>query len=479
MQTPNKHLSYRLVRTSRLDSTSSYAYTTLSAMAPSTQTVSPVLSAIRLLVISRPDDAWWSFFLVWLIRFLTLSVVLRTYIVPWGLALVFSRFRVRSVSLRSIRGVYFRQGRNVWNVDRIGLSYHRSSKTQASRLTVVIKGLKLDIAKPPIEPTPPQPAGHRRVPTFSDLSPSPIAFRARQIIYAIYAGLEPHLRPLVRAIIVFLLRLLIRCLPILTQVLDFELVSAELSLAELPDIQFKLKELGVSTKVVFTQVEKVAFKSRPIPPRPLHRRHSRFLSMVDWKSRLSDNISRTWAGAWGDTRGTASLTIHLNGLSAIQTSGSQNSWSLPASRLNDILIITIAENMVFHFPSSNFHTSVDINSHRGIEPHSLETSIGLESINLSVDLVQELVSRLKSRASAKPKRPPAPSPRPSPFSPTTPSFFPMSPSIQFMVGVITFLDSFRSHIPPAVASWTCCDEGPQEVVPRCELSFLFGFDPPF
>jgi len=305
-------------------------------MASSTQTVPPVLSAIRLLVISRPDDAWWSFFLVWLIRFLTLSVVLRTYIVPWGLALVFSRFRVRSVSLRSIRGVYFRQGRNVWNIDRIGLSYHRSSNTQASRLTIVIQGLKLDIAKPPNEPTPPPPkqsSGHRRVPTLARLSPSPIAFKARQIIYAIYAGLEPHLRPLVRASIIFALRVLIRCLPALTQVLDFELVSAELSLAELPDIQFKLKELGVSTKVVFTQVEKVAFKSRPVPPRQLHRRHSRFLSMVDWKSRLSDNITRTWAGAWGDTRGTASLTIHLNDLLAIQTSGSQNGWSLRTSRL--------------------------------------------------------------------------------------------------------------------------------------------------
>ena len=301
-------------------------------MASSTPAVQPILSALRLLVIARPDDSWWSFLLVWVVRFLTISIVLRTYIVPWVLGLLFSRFRVRSVSLRSIRGVYFRQGRNVWHIDRIGLSYHRPSKTQASRLTVVVQGLKLDIAEPPNEPTSPPPqkptASHRRVPTLADFSPSPIAFKARQVIYAIYAGLEPHLRPLVRASIIFVLRVLIRCLPALTQVLDFELVSAELSLAELPDVQFKLSELGVSTKVVFTQVEKVAFKPRPNSSRPLHRRHSRFLSMVDWKSRLSDNISRTWAGAWGDTRGTASLTIHLNDLSAIQNLASQNGSSL-------------------------------------------------------------------------------------------------------------------------------------------------------
>ena len=296
-------------------------------MASSTPAASPVLAALRLLIISRPDDAWWSFFLVWSIRFLTVSIVLRTYIVPWGLRLLFSRFRVRSVSLRSIRGVYFRQGRNVWNIDRIGLSYHRPSKTQASHLTVVVQGLKLDIATPPSDPTPPSPkptAAHRRRPTLADFSPSPIAFKARQFIYVIYTTLEPYFRPLVRASIVFFLRVLIRCLPTLTQVLDFELVSAELSLAELPDIQFKLKELGVSTKVVFTQVEKVAFKPRASLPRPLRRKHSRFLSVVDWKVRLSDSVSRTWEGAWGNTRGTASLTIHSNDLSAVQTSSFQN-----------------------------------------------------------------------------------------------------------------------------------------------------------
>lgn len=319
-----------------------HAYASIpTAMSSSTPAVSSALAVLRLLVISRPDDAWWSFFLVWLIRFLTISIVLRTFIVPWGLRLLFSRFRVRSVSLRSIRGVYFRQGRNVWNIDRIGLSYHRPSNTQASRLTVVVQGLRLEIAEPPNESAPPTPkpeANHRRRPTLADFSPSPIAFKARQIIYAIYAGLEPYFRPLIRAIIILALRALIRCLPALTQVLDFELISGELSLAELPDIQFNLKELGVSTKVVFTQVEEVAFKPRTSSSRPLHRKHSRFLSMVDWKSRLSDNVSRTWAGAWGNTRGTLSLTIHLNDLSATQSSNSQNSLSFhkhPLERLNN------------------------------------------------------------------------------------------------------------------------------------------------
>ena len=428
-------------------------------MASSIPAVSSLLPALRPLITTRPDDAQWSFLLVWFIRFLTVSVVLRTYIVPWGLRLLFSRFRVRSVSLRSIRGVYFRHGRNVWHIDRIGLSYHRPSKTQASRLTVVVQGLKLDIAEPPPEPTPPPQkpaASHRRAPTFTALSPSPIVFKARQVIYAIYAGLEPHLRPLVRACIIFVLRVLIRCLPTLTQVLDFELVSAELSLAALPDVQFKFKELGVSTKVVFTQVEKVAFKPRTSPPRQLHRRHSRFLSMVDWKSRLSDNVARTWAGAWGNTRGSASLTIHLNDLSAIQSSSSRDGWLFYVSCLDGALIVIIDGNLVFHFPSSNFHASVDINSQRGIEPHSLETTIGLESINLTVDLMRELVSRLKQQKPTK-----SPATPPSSFSPTISSPLPMSPSIHFMVSDLTHVGLFCPHHPPAIASRICRKERSQ------------------
>lgn len=101
--------------------------------------------------------------------------------------------------------------------------------------------------------------------------------------------------------------------------------------------------------------------------------------------------------------------------------------------MNYILIITVGGNLVFHFPSSNFHASVDINSQRGVEPRSLEISIGLESINLTVDLVQELFSRLKPRDST--RSPPPPSSQPSPFIPTTPSrFSSMSSNLQFMVG---------------------------------------------
>ena len=126
---------------------------------------------------------------------------------------------------------------------------------------------------------------------------------------------------------------------------------------------------------------------------------------------------------------------------------------------NNTLIATIDENLVFHFPSSNFHASVQVNSQRGIEPHSLETNIGLESINLTVDLVRDLISRLKPKELTK-----------SPPTPQSPSI-PMSPSFNFMVRGLIRVQVFCSHPSTAIASRIRCKEGSQENVLRCERIF--------
>lgn len=143
--------------------------------------------------------------------------------------------------------------------------------------------------------------------------------------------------------------------------------------------------------------------------------------------------------------------------------------------LNNTLIVTVDGNLVFHFPSSNFHASVQVNSQRGIEPHSLEVNIGLESINLTIDLVRELVGRLKPRGPTK-----SPSTPPSSFIPTSPSLFsPVSPSINFMVCALVRVQVFSSHYSPALASWSRCKEGPQENFPRRKRIFLSALYFPF
>lgn len=55
---------------------------------------------------------------------------------------------------------------------------------------------------------------------------------------------------------------------------------------------------------------------------------------------------------------------------------------------------------IVKLPRSQFNASVGINSHRGIEPHSLETSLSLESVNFSVRELFNLVTSLKSSKEA-------------------------------------------------------------------------------
>lgn len=279
-----------------------------------------ILSSFQLLVLTTPVNSPATSIILLVARLLTISIVLRTYLVPWALHLLFQRFRVRSVSLRSIRGIYFHQGRNTLYIDRIGLSYHRPSGMVVSRLTIKVEGFKLEISKPSdmFESSIKRQRSHRRMPTLSDFAPSPIAFRIRSVIYAMYAGLEPYFRPLVRTCFISALRLLIRCLPALTQVLDFEVDSAILELEELSGVIFSLKDMVLSSKVVFSQLESVAFTQTP-QPRPIYKKHSRFLSMMDWRGRFSSNVKRTWARAWGKTRGTASVSIKIQEVSGVRT----------------------------------------------------------------------------------------------------------------------------------------------------------------
>jgi hypothetical protein len=267
---------------------------------------------LRLIFITTPLHSPWTLCVLLVVRLLTLSIILRTYIVPWGLRLLFHRFRVRSVSLRSIRGIYFRQGPRTWSIDRVGLSYHRRSSTVVSRLTIKVEGLKLEIAKPSDESdhASVRPHMHRKMPTLADFAPSPMAYRLRSLVYAMYSGVEPYFRPLIRSCFVSASRLLIRCLPALTQVFDFELDSAILEMDELPGIHFSFNEMFISTKIVFSQVESVVFtQTRSLPST-----HSRFLSMIDWRSRLTSSVKRTWARAWGKTQGTVSVSIKFSDL---------------------------------------------------------------------------------------------------------------------------------------------------------------------
>lgn len=260
----------------------------------------------------RPLDdlTLWSILLVWVVRVLTLSLLFRTYIGPAVVRLVSSRLRIRSISLRSIRGVYFKAGNGTWRVERIGISYHKPSSSTATRFSIQVQGLSLELdgqfnarsrpRRPPMRPRP---------------TPSRLARRLWKVLYTLlslcYTTLEPYCRPTVRTFFVTTLRLVIRALPTVTNGLDFELDSASVSLTDIPGVRFSVGYAKLNSSVTLAYLPSVV-SVEDAKPRAAHKR---FASVADWNARVRGSVRRTWDRAWGATQVAASVNLQVNAVS--------------------------------------------------------------------------------------------------------------------------------------------------------------------
>src|SRR6202040_1574170 len=111
------------------------------------------------LFVISPDQSLSITAIIWALRIVTLLFVLRNYIAPYVLALIaggIRSVRVRSISLRSIRGIYIRRGIQTWRIDRIGISYGSTTGEGSSRFTVKIEGLRVEIGETGRAPSEPR-----------------------------------------------------------------------------------------------------------------------------------------------------------------------------------------------------------------------------------------------------------------------------------------------------------------------------------
>ncbi|EMD40776.1 hypothetical protein CERSUDRAFT_111360 [Gelatoporia subvermispora B] len=330
----------------------------------------------------------WTLLILWAIRIVTLSLLFRTYIGPSILNHVSDRLRVRSVSLRSIRGIYFRSKAGTWRIERVGISYHHPAMGAAGRFSLVVEGLSLDLVKRCDEEQ--LNASFRRRkgrPVLADFAPSPLAsnlwFAVRLILSSTYAILDPYLRPLIRALFVGALRAAIRALPALTHVVDFELMSAVVTVSSIPGLRFEIREARVQTEVALQTLETVAATDPP-KKRP-QQIHKRFQSVADWNARLSGSLRRTWDRAWGATRATTSLTLLINGVTGM----------VPPSFANDTLRAGSSQRNFLDVPHFEFSLSLRINPHSGVESRSLKTSLNLGAIDADIGILRHIIGQLK------------------------------------------------------------------------------------
>jgi hypothetical protein len=252
--------------------------------------------AARCLLFSYPDSdgSPWPTLGIFLVRVIAIGLLLRTYVGPSLLRLVTKRIRVRSVSLRSIRGLYFRAGPRTLVVDRIGLSW--SLKHRSLRLGVKVEGVKLDIEKDERKDRLRKRSStlktHHRMPTFSDISAVPVVSSLKTIPMSIYRSLDPVLRPITRLFVVLVLRILIRLLPSLTQVLEFQLDSLVITFVDLSGVKLVITDANLWTKLEIERLDVPAPLPQDMDTSDSARPNLRF-------TQLRKSVWRTWDRAWG------------------------------------------------------------------------------------------------------------------------------------------------------------------------------------
>ncbi|KAL5488078.1 FMP27 [Sanghuangporus weigelae] len=160
-----------------------------------------------------------------------------------------------------------------------------------------------------------------RLPTLADFNPSPVARRLWSMYSAIYASLEPYVRPVIRSFFIAMTRVGIRCLPLLTQVVDFELERALFTFTTLPEAHITIRSITVSAAVEFSNLESVVGTATEHPRNRLHRR---FMSVAQLRTRFAGSFKRIWSHAWGRTQGSASFSIRIQKASGFS---SMSEWT--------------------------------------------------------------------------------------------------------------------------------------------------------
>lgn len=246
---------------------------------------------------------------VWTVRILTVSLLFRTYIGPATVRLVSKRLRIRSVSLRSIRGVYFKAGSGTWKIDRVGISYHRPSLGKASRFSFKVERLSLELdGQSSHAPRKTSTTDKGRVP--SKTNPSRFLGRASwMVLSTVYTTVEPYCRPAVRSFFVALLRVGISALPALTHVVDFELDSAVITFTALPGVSLSVGDAKLHTRVSLAYLPSAVAVEGSKERSPAG--HRRFSSVADWNARVQGSVRRTWDRAWGATQVMASVILQV------------------------------------------------------------------------------------------------------------------------------------------------------------------------
>ncbi|KAJ3774447.1 golgi-body localization protein domain-containing protein [Lentinula raphanica] len=357
----------------------------------------------RLLLLWTPSAPWQAS-LILLIRLLAFGLLLRTYIVPWLFLRFSQHVRIRSISLRSIRGLYVSRGNGTWGIER--LSYSWTVVDGARHITIKVEGLTGVISKTEEEPS--TTSGHKRSSTIVVVSV--LSQKALQVFSGAVSIFDPMFRPIIRGVVTYILRWFIYWIPGITSAVFFDIYPTTVKFAGPVEYEVTVEKIHLHTLLDFRQGQDTDQGGIDNHPRTL--RPQKSFSVAAWKSRLTGSFKRTWDRAIDAREGLASFAVELHNIKGSLPSDS-SFLRLPGA-------VTLRSTMAFDPKRRELHT------------HTLQTNIKLESCHVDANALHTLLQSFKN---ARPVVPPPT--RDVPF---------FSPTLSFVSKRTSFLRSPRSPL---------------------------------
>lgn len=336
-----------------------------------------------------PDPYFWILLFSWCLGLVAFLFFVRAHLAPFVLTRFSNHIRVRSISLRSVRGLYFRKGNRTWHIDRFAYAYSPSRDGMSKGLCFRIEGFKLEVDAVKTPLSNPR-LKHRRGLALTDFSPSPLALYIWSIVSNLYALFDPVIRPTSRLIVTFVLRQFILLIPRLTETLQLDVDRAIVSFNSIPEICFSAENVVLKGHVSFTQTSQAQRVEEPHQSEGQQTLNPRALAMGAWKSRLVNNLQRTWTRTWDHTLGssTGSMAFDLV-VGGIESSGLEKEP------------LVCFSGPIFIAGSACFSPRTG-----AIEPSSFQNHVKVGGLQINADAVQAALSALPvSRAEEAPCSP--------------------------------------------------------------------------
>lgn len=343
------------------------------------------------LTFNPPSLPRWAAWLTFIIRIVVLIVILRRNLAPYLLAKVSRHIRARSISLRSIRGLYVHRAGRTWRVNRVGWSFHPFSE---SRISVIIEGLQLDVSK--LYETPSR-ADDRR---STDLERSIVL----QSIYTVIRGLKYGMWCLWRLLgsfsiisrlqagfssfIITTIQLLFRYLTSLIKKFDFEIDSIVISSEELFGSGLAINGLKVAVAIDLFEGK---LTTDAFGFRTGHRKENAFKR----GPRFVMSTDRFWERVWGQIEVSMALNLAMEEIIGFLARKPTDVSSVEAiSSRGNMEKIPIGDCPRFVCLPNGLNASMSIQAIprlQTVKPRSLVTSLKVPDVEIFMDELRILL----------------------------------------------------------------------------------------